>query len=47
MKKARHPVELSHILRLGITPVIPHDPDARTYHFCFLFWNFLFLMNSS
>jgi hypothetical protein len=28
---------------LGSTPVIPHDPDARTYYFCLMFWNVLFL----
>ncbi|CAG70290.1 hypothetical protein ACIAD3661 [Acinetobacter baylyi ADP1] len=41
-KKARHPVELFVSCCLGITPVVPHAPDARTYDDCFAFQNVVF-----
>ena len=35
-KKARHPVGLFRIWRLGMTPVVPHNPRSGLCYFCWL-----------
>jgi len=46
MKKARHPVGLFRIPFTRYNSCHISHPDAQTYHSCFMFWNFLFLMSS-